>query len=374
MRSPCTKRVLGISGGLIFALTLSAGVLAAADDLTPQEKKLIPLAKAEGSVISLISLFQDRTAKELEKAFAKRYGLGDDFKYTNIRKGTGPSLSMARQEIKANRITFDVIMTAGAGFFHGAAQQGAFLELDSGQWKYHEKGAKKAGAYFQYPNFVVGSAYTFQPVWNVSCPGMEGVNITSYQDVLSPKFKGKSIVSDVTKSSSYSFTTLGLEQAGFDVKGMWKKLQAQDPLVAFRTEGKMQMIINCERPVDMWNLAGRVLQAVEKDPSLAKILRWGTYKEGQVLLTRQMAVMKGAPHPNAGKLFAEFLLSKEGIDAMTQREGGAIISYREGYSPPESVKKYALDLKDIKVIGIKDELATNKQFKGMRQEWRKVFQ
>ena len=365
------RTIACVSTGIAVALPLSA--LAAADDLTPQEKALIPLAKKEGAVISLISLFQDRTAKALEKAFRERYGLGDDFSYTNIRKGTGPSLSMARQEIKANRVTFDVIMTAGAGFFAGAAKVGAFAKLDSGQWKYSEKGAKKAGAFFEYPYFVVGSAYTFQPVWNISCPGMEGVNIGSYEEVLSPKYKGKTIASDVTKSSSYSFTTLGLKQAGFDIYAMWKKLKAQDPLVAFRTEQKMQMIINCERPIDMWNLAGRVLQAVEKDPSLAKKLRWGTYKEGQVLLTRQMAVMKGAPHPNAGKLFAEFLLSKDGIETMQLREGGAIMSYRENYSPPAAVKQYTLDLKDIKVIGIKDELATNKQFKKMRAEWRKVF-
>ena len=75
----------------------------------------------------------------------------------------------------------------------------------------------------------------------------------------------------------------------------------------------------------------------------------------------------------AGKLFAEFLLSKEGIDIMVEREV-SIISYRKGYVPPESVKKYALDLSKIKVIGIRDELETNKQFKGMREEWGKVFQ
>lgn len=364
------RTIACVGTGCILAVPLAA--LAAADDLTPQEKALIPLAKKEGAVISLISLFQDRTAKALEKGFRERYGLGDDFSYTNIRKGTGPSLSMARQEIKADRVTFDVIMTAGAGFFAGAAKQGAFAKLDSGQWKYHEKGAKKAGAFFQYPYFVVGTAYTFQPIWNISCPGMENVNITSYKDVLSPKYKGKTIASDVTKSSSYSFTTLGLKQAGFDIYAMWKELKAQDPLVAFRTEPKMQTVINCERPIDMWNLAGRVLQAVEKDPSLAKKLRWGTYKEGQVLLTRQLAAMKGAPHPNAAKLFVEFLLSKPGIDIMTEREV-ATITYREGYTVPASVKQYALDLKDIKVIGIKDELATNKQFKKMRSEWRQVF-
>ena len=73
------------------------------------------------------------------------------------------------------------------------------------------------------------------------------------------------------------------------------------------------------------------------------------------------------------KLFVEFLLSEEGLDIISEREA-SIISYREGYKPPESVKKYMLDLGEIKVIAIKDELETNKQFKRMRQEWRKVFQ
>jgi iron(III) transport system substrate-binding protein len=364
-------RIVGGSAVAIVALALAAS--AGASELTPQEKKLIPLAKKEGALVSLISLFQDKTTRALEEGFRKRYGLGDDFKYTNIRKGTGPSIGMARAELKAGRFTFDVIMTAGAGFFHGAAKAGAFMKLDSGQWKHHEANAKKAGALFEYPYFVVGSSYTFQPVWNASCPGMENVDITSYEDVLDPKFKGKTIVSDVTKSSSYSFTTLGLEQAGFDVKGMWKKLKAQDPLVAFRTEPKMQMVINCERPIDMWNLVGRAFQAIEKEPSLAKKLRWGTYKEGQVLLNRQLAAMKGAPHPNAAKLFVEFLLSEEGLDIISEREA-SVITYRKDYTPPESVKKYMLELDEIQVIAIKDELETNKQFKQMRQEWRKVFQ
>jgi iron(III) transport system substrate-binding protein len=264
-------------------------------------------------------------------------------------------------------------MVAAAGFFQGAAKQGAFLKLDSGQWKNHEKLAKRAGAYYRYPDFVVGSAYTFRPIWNASCPGMEGVNITSYFDIADPKMKGKTIASDVTKSASYSFTTVGLMEAGFDVRDMWKKLKATDPLVAFRTEAKMQLVINCERPVDMWNLPGRVLQAVEKNPDLAKSLRWGSYKEGQVLMNRQMAVMKGAPHPNAGKLFLEFLLSKEGIDVMVEREVD-IISYLENYAPPASVRSYVLDLSKVKVISIKDEVEAYKKFKKMRDEWLKIFQ
>ena len=371
MTTTCSNAVFRGSAGLIVAFSLATA--AGASEITPQEKKLIPLAKQEGEIITLSSLFQDKTVRALEDGFRKRYGLGPDFKYTNIRKGTGPTISTARQEIKAGRITFDVIVVPGGGFFHGAAEAGAFLPLDSGQWKYHEANAKKANALFEYPHFVIASSYTFQPIWNATCPGMENVNITSYADILDPKYKGKTIASDITKSVSYATTILALQEAGFDVEAMWKKQKAQDPLVAFRTEPKMQMVINCERPIDMWNLVGRAYQSIEKEPSLAKKLRWGTYKEGQVLLNRQTAVMKGAPHPNAGKLFIEFLLSKEGLDIVAEREA-SLITYREGYTAPESVQKYLIDLSKAKVLGVKSEVEAYKQFKELRQRWRKVFQ
>jgi len=202
---------------------------------------------------------------------------------------------------------------------------------------------------------------------------MENVSITSYKDILDPKYKGKTIASDITKSVSYTTTVVGLKESGFDINDMWKKLKAQEPIIEFRTEPKMQMVINCERPIDMWNLVGRAFQGIEKEPSLAKKLRWGTYKEGQVLLNRQMAVMKGAPHPNAGKLFAEFLLSEEGQNLFAEREA-AIISYREGWKPPEVVSKYLIDISKVKVLGVKDEIAAAKEFKQIRDEWRKALQ
>ena len=70
---------------------------------------------------------------------------------------------------------------------------------------------------------------------------------------------GQLKMSEYGKSTSYSLTTIGLMENGFDVKGMWKKLKALDPLVGFRTSAKLQMMANCERAIDMWNLSGRML-------------------------------------------------------------------------------------------------------------------
>jgi iron(III) transport system substrate-binding protein len=347
-------------------------VAAHAADLTPQEQKLVEAAKKEGSVTILNPQFADRTAQRLGEAFIKRYNLGPDFKFNNLRKGTGQTVAQVRQEIRAGRFTVDVLMVSAPGFFDEALKRGAWEKLDSGYWKDSEEVAKAAGQYFNYPYVVIPLAYTFQPIWNSSCPGMENKQFTSYADVTKPELKGKTIVSDITKSFTYTNTAISLvENKVLKLKDLWQKIKAQDPIVEFRTEPKMQMLIACQRGLDMWNQTGRVYQNVLKKPELAKILKIGYYKEGQVMLGNQAAVLKGAPHPNAGKLLIEFLLSKEGTDVTV--EGEALYSFRKGYKPPEAVRPYVLDMSQHKMLGLKDWVAAQKDFKPIRDEWLSVF-
>ncbi|MGW8182328.1 MAG: ABC transporter substrate-binding protein [Burkholderiales bacterium] len=360
---------------LKFSVALVSGIFAAAAasaaDLNAQEKKLIPLAKKEGAVTIINAIFSDRTAVRMAKAFKERYGLGDDFQFNNVRKGTGATVAQVRQEMKAGRFTVDVHLVSDPGFFAAAAKRGAYEKLDSGYWKNHIDLVKKAGQYSDYPYVVVPLAYTFQPVWNSACPGMENFKVTSYSDVTVAALKGKTIASDLTKSSTYTNTTISLMEAGFDTMGMFRKLKTTDPLIEFRTEPKMQLVISCERPLDMWNLSGRVYQNVAKKPELAKTLKIGYYKEGQVMLGNQAAVLKGAPHPNAGKLLIEFLLSKEGADVFV--EGEALYTFLKGYQAPAAAKPYLLDLSEHKLLGLKDWVAARKKFKSVRGEWTKLF-
>jgi len=361
-----------ITGAASAVAFLAVATLGQAATLTPQERALIASAKKEGAVTLINPLFSSRTSQRMGAAFAKRYGLGSGFKFNNLRKGTGATVSQVRQEIKAGKFTVDVILVSAPGFFAAAAKRGAFEKLDSGNWKDSVELIKSAGQYSNYPYVVTPLAYTFQPVWNASCPGMENFSVTSYADVTKAMLKGKTISSDITKSFTYTNTVISLQQNGaLDVKAFWPKLKATDPIVEFRTEPKIQMVISCQRPFDMWNLSGRVYQNVKKKASLAKVLKIGYYKEGQVMLGNQSAVLKGAPHPNAGKLLIEFLLSKEGSDVFV--EGEAIYSFRKGYTPPDAAKPYLLDLGKHKLLGMKDWVAAQKQFKSVRGDWQDNF-
>jgi iron(III) transport system substrate-binding protein len=351
---------------------LLATTIAQADDLTPQEQKLVAAARQEGSVVLLNALFSDRTGERLAEGFIKRYDLGPNFKLNNLRKGTGATVAQVRQEINARKFTVDILLVNAPGFFDEAAKRSAFEALDSGYWKDHEAVATKAGQYFNYPYVVVPFAYSFQPVWNTSCPGMENYNASSYDDVVKPELKGKTIASDLTKSSTYVNTALALAEAGVDMTKFWDKLKTTDPLVEFRSEPKMQMVVTCQRPLDMWNLTGRVYQSVLSKPDLAKVIKFGVYREGQVMLGNQASVLKGAPHPAAAKLLIEYLLSREGTDIFV--EGEAIYSLMKDYKPPAAIAPYLFDLTSTRLLGLKDWIAGQQKFATVRDEWQKIFQ
>jgi iron(III) transport system substrate-binding protein len=367
---PTNSRIIAAAAAIAWLTTASDGVTAS---LTPQEQKLVEGAKKEGAVTVLNPIFSDRTGERLGEAFVKRYDLGPDFKFNNLRKGTGQTVAQVRQEIVANKFSVDILVVSAPGFFEEAAKRGAFEALDSGYWKNHAELTKAAGQYANYPYVVVPFAYSFQPVWNSSCPGMSNFSANNYNDVVKPELKGKTIASDLTKSFTYTNTALSLQENGvLNLNEFWDKLKATDPLVEFRSEPKMQMVITCQRPLDMWNLSGRVYQNVLKKPDLAKVLKIGHYSEGQVMLGNQAAVIKGAPHANAGKLFVEFMLSKDGTDIFI--EGEAMYSFMTGYKPPPETVPYVFDVEKTKLLGLKDWVAAAHLAKPVRDEWQARFQ
>lgn len=365
-------RYFSVIAAVAALAVIASGAPASAAMMMKNQEALVREAKKEGAVTLLNPLFSDRTAKRMGPAFVKKYGLGNGFKFRNLRKGTGATVSQVRQEMRANKFTVDVHLVSAPGFYAAAQKRGAYHKLDSAEWnKNFAAVIKSAGQYANYPYVVTPLAYTFQPVWNSACPGMKDVNITSYKDTIAKNVMGKTIAGDITKSFTYTNTVISLIENGMNMEKYWDDLKATKPVVMFRTEPKMQALINCERGLDPWNISGRVWQNVIKKPDLAKIIKIGYYKEGQVMLGNQAAVLKGAPNPSAGKLLVEYLLSKEGTDVYV--EGEAVYSFRANYTPPAAVAPYLLDLSKHKLLGLKDWVGAQKQFKKVRAGFIKRF-
>ena len=359
-------RWMGLAGA-----AMAATVLIGATDGWATETDLaglIEAAKKEGEVHYIDALAQPKTQALIEQAFRKKYGLPDSFKVTHTLRGTGEVVATVQQEIKAGQHTIDLVMVGAPAFFKAAAKDGHFLAYAPTEWKRYETTVRRAGIEVDPPNWIAPVGYAFVPVWNRKCPGFTGVQIKSWKDMLNPAFRGKAIIADVRKSFTYAATWAGMDGAlGKDF--LPKYVEITQPVIIFRTEESLQKVMSCEYPIQLWQLSGRVYQRMQEDPTLDLGVAWPS--EGVVLLGVPMAILKGSKHPNAAKLFTEFFLSEEGMNAFITGEG--VFSFREGFQVPAAVKKYTPDVATVKAMPVNWAAFTLAEVRKVQAEFRKVL-
>ncbi len=330
--------------------------------------KLIEAAKKEGEVHYIDATNQPRTQALLDRAFRKKYGLPESFKFTHTLRGTGEVVATVQQEIKAGQHTIDLVWVGAPAFFKAAAKEGHLLPYVSSEWKHFERAMKRAGVEADPPHWVVPSAYSFVPVWNRKCPGFANVQIKSWKDMLNPAFKGKMIIGDVRKSFTYAATWVGMQ--GTLGKDFFSRfVEVTQPVIIFRTEESLQKVMSCEYPIQFWQLSGRVYQRVLEDKTLDLGVAWP--EEGVVVLGVPMAILKGSKRPNAAKLLVDFLLSEEGMQAYI--EGEAVFTFRDGFKVPEAIKKYTPEVDKVKAMPVTWPGLTIPEVKKVQDEFRKIL-
>ena len=358
-------RWAGALGLVIAAVAVSPVASSAAD---AELARLIEAAKKEGEVHYIDALVQPKTQGLLDRAFRKKYGLPDSFKFTHTLQGTGQVVATVQQEIKAAQHTIDVVYLAAPGFFKAAAKDGHFLPYVSPEWKQYEGTVKRVGVELDPPHWITPSAYSFVPVWNRKCPGFANVQLKSWRDLANPAFKGKMIVADARKSVTYAATWFALE--GVLGKDYWPRyVETTQPAIFFRTEESLQKVMSCEYPIQNFQLSGRVYQRVLEDRTLDLGVAWP--EEGIVVLGVQMAILKGTKRPNAAKLLVDFLLSEEGMRAFIEGEG--VFSLRGGFRAPEAVVKYTPDIDNVKAITVNWGGLTLAGIKKVQDDFRRVL-
>jgi len=363
-----TNRVTSILAGCAaLALVLLRGGAAgwAAD---AELAKLIEAAKKEGEVHYIDATNQPKTQALLDKAFRKKYGMPDSFKFTHTLQGTGQVVATVQQEIKAGQHTIDVVWVSAPGFFKAAAKEAHFLPYVSPEWKRYEGTVKRLGVEADPPQWITPSAYSFVPVWNRKCAGFANVQIKSWKDLINPAYKGKMIIADARKSTTYAASWFGLEGAlGKDYFSRF--VEVTQPAIFFRTEESLQKVMSCEYPIQNFQLSGRVYQRVQDDPTLNLGVAWP--EEGVVVLGVQMAILKGSKRPNAAKLLVDFFLSEEGMEAYIQ--GEALFTFREGFKAPAAPGKYTPDIGQVKSIPVNWPALTLAGIKKVQDDFRRVL-
>jgi iron(III) transport system substrate-binding protein len=364
MRRMARKWLLGFG----FALIVSAPASWAAEE--PQAVKeaasahkdalraMIAAAAKEGELSYWDTVIQSGTNAALVDAFRKYYGLPSDFKVNYSLSLTTNLVTRVDQELSAGRVTMDVAAIASLPWVHDKVKAGQVMQYESPQYAYYkgafEKGLGKDGY------FAFNGAYVFVPMWNSDKVNFKG---TSWNDVIGAVPSGRMSVGDATKSQTYLATHIGLRTIlGPDY---FKRLAAMKPLLLVRSEQIANQLVTGQ---NLFAFSGMPTRAYQVNQAGAK-LKFVIPKEGAVLLPQAMFILAKAPHPNAAKLWVDFILSETGQKIMVDKE--ALMSGRSGFKSP--LPEYAPPIESLHVIKIDWDKITTADMQKAREEWQSIF-
>jgi len=327
------KMVATLCGLLLFAV----GSAARADSV-------MDMAKKEGKVVWYSSLSLP-IAQEVCNAYnAKHTGI----ECVLHRSGSGKLYRRWRNEAKSNIYTADILHTSNIGHFVSLRKAKAIIQ-------YAPKGIDKYN-----PNFVEKDHYwavlrasVYAPAYNTSKVSAADAPKT-WTDLLDPKWKGKLVQAHPSYSGFVSVGMAGLVKVfGWDYM---EKLAALKPRIVQSSVDSTAYIVRGEA------LAGATGLYNDFDPIKAgEPLKVVFPPKGVPFIASAEAIFAKAPHPNAAKVFSDWLFSTEAQQLLVDHglySGDPDVKYPKGLTP----------LKDIKLI-----IVTPKESVEMRDPVRKRF-
>ena len=286
-------RVSGLRSCVAAAVLLAACPVAQA-----ASPELIAAAKKEGRVVWYTAQIINQLARPIADAFEKKYG----GKAAPIRADVNDVVLRIVAESKAGKVQADVFDGTAAA---PPLKRAGYVE----KWLPDE--AKNLPSQYVDPEgyWVANNVYIIVPVFNTQLVP-RGTQPRVWNDLLDPKYKGRIAISGLSSSSSGpGFVGNVLHDLGQE-KGMefLKKLAAQN----------INNIYSSARTVVDQVMAGEFaigLQAFNHQASISAgqgapvdWIRWSP----AVATLSVASVVKNSPHPNAGKLLLDFLVSEEG--------------------------------------------------------------
>lgn len=316
-------------------------------------EKTLEAAKKEGKVVVSIPASAE-LRKEIEKVFKQRFGIEAE---TFAGRGSAIVRRIV-EESKANIHHFDIHIGGSSSLVSGLLAEGLLEPIEPWLVLPEVKDPKSWWGGHMWVDRAKRYIYSFQAyltegIW-YNATMVKPAEIPSYNDLLDPKWKGKIGFLDPRTpgagDSTWSFLWM--------VKGenYLEKLVAQNLLLSRDqrlladnlANGKIAVVIG----LTYYSFLPFVKAGLPVKPlPTPKEGAYGTGGSGN------LAIIKNPPHPNATKIFVNWLLSKEGQEIFTRAMG-------------QGTRRLDVDTKWLKQFGVtaaKDKL-TLQQYMGSENQ------
>lgn len=293
---------------LLVAATsaLTIGAMDGRAFATPDDA-LVARAREEGSVTWYTGIVVNQLVRPVAAGFKQRYGI--DVRFTSVTEAE--TVLRMRSEASAGQNMADLFDSSGAVFppLLGSGLVGQFHPSNAAVFSPDMK--DKDGYYTAIYSIYLTTGYNTDLVSEDEAP-------KSYEDLLDPKWEGKMAWADTPALSGPAGFIANVLSIMGDEKGMdyLKKLSRQRIVnIAGNQRVVLDNVIAGQYPIGLMiynhqtyisRAKGAPVKAARTEPFVGHL--------GAIFLARK------APHPNAAKLFIEYLCSQEG--QMLVREAG----------------------------------------------------
>lgn len=308
---------------------------------------LVKKAKAEGK-LSVYSTFPVKALSTLLKAFEEKYGIKTEY----YRQSSTAVVEKYLTEAEARSVMVDIIQPSDPVPMVELAKRGQLMAYISPEFKaFDQRFVDSEGRYF-YPVFnLLNVIYNTKYIKENEVP-------KQWTDIINPKWKGKTVTGNpIAGGTSYAWYYMIRKKFG---KEFHEKYAALKPKVLTATAAMQQMVVAGEVYLCNEMLQYRPWGLKKKAPHAPIGVAWPSPTP---VAPRTSGIVIQAPHPNAAKLYHDFLASEE---------GQKIAAVQFGSFSPRGLRPEGLpDIKTLDLFLISaDEMP---RFTGMRKEFNAEF-
>ena len=271
---------------------------------------LIKGARKEGALEWVGLRIFPALAKEVLADFKKYYGL-NDLRTEYTFAPSGQIISRVEQLLRAKRNNFDIVWTVAWGWYRDLQKRKELMYYKSPKYAEYTL-SNKAG--MSADGYWVSDGYTLSPMYNpvaLEKRGLKDFHPQHWKDFADPRLKGLVSMGNILYSSSMTPIAQGIEKvAGKE----WFTDLAKNvkPVLWTKTAQARGWISSNEYPISLMDHATDA-STMRKNNVPVKLVY---PEEGFVMLPFAPVILASAPHPNAAKLFIDYVRSAHGTQKM----------------------------------------------------------